>query len=96
MKKEIVMPQMGESITEGTIIKWYKKVGDSVKKDEILYEISTDKVDTEIPSSDDGVLSEIKFGENETVNVGTVVAILETEGTATEKSESVKDKKISP
>ncbi len=96
MKKEIVMPQMGESITEGTIIKWHKKVGDSVKKDEILYEISTDKVDTEIPSSDDGVLSEIKFGENETVDVGTVVAILETEGTAAEKSESVKDKKISP
>jgi len=55
MRKEIVMPKMGESVTEGTIIKWYKKVGDEVKKDEIIYEITTDKVDTEIPSPEDGV-----------------------------------------
>lgn len=77
MKIEVVMPQMGESITEGTIIKWHKKKGDLVKKDEIIYEISTDKVDTEIPSPTDGKLIDIKVLENETVEVGTVVAIIE-------------------
>ncbi|MCB0747483.1 MAG: 2-oxoglutarate dehydrogenase, E2 component, dihydrolipoamide succinyltransferase [Ignavibacteriae bacterium] len=79
MKVEIVMPKMGESINEGTIIKWHKKVGDRVKKDEIIYEISTDKVDTEIPSPADGILSEIKAYENETVPINEVVAIIETE-----------------
>lgn len=79
MKIEVVMPQMGESITEGTIIKWHKKKGDLVKKDEIIYEISTDKVDTEIPSPTDGKLMDIKVLENETVEVGTVVAIIETD-----------------
>lgn len=79
MKIEVVMPQMGESITEGTIIKWHKKKGDLVKKDEIIYEISTDKVDTEIPSPTDGKLIDIKVLENETVEVGTVVAIIETD-----------------
>lgn len=78
MKVEIVMPKMGESINEGTLIKWHKKKGDRVKKDEIIYEISTDKVDTEIPSPEDGVLVDIKVFEQETVQVGTVVAILET------------------
>lgn len=79
MKVEIVMPKMGESINEGTLIKWHKKKGDRVKKDEIIYEISTDKVDTEIPSPEDGVLVDIKVFEQETVEVGTVVAILETD-----------------
>lgn len=79
MKVEIIMPKMGESISEGTLIKWHKKRGDLVKKDEIIFEISTDKVDTEIPSSEAGVLAEIKVFEQETVEVGTVVAILETE-----------------
>lgn len=79
MEIEVVMPQMGESITEGTIIKWHKKKGDLVKKDEIIYEISTDKVDTEIPSPTDGKLIDIKVLENETVEVGTVVAIIETD-----------------
>jgi len=79
MKIEVVMPHMGESITEGTIIKWHKKKGDLVKKDEIIYEISTDKVDTEIPSPTDGKLIDIKVLENETVEVGTVVAIIETD-----------------
>ena len=78
MKVEIVMPKMGESINEGTLIKWHKKKGDKVKKDEIIYEISTDKVDTEIPSPEDGVLEEIKVFEQETVLVGTVVAVIET------------------
>ncbi len=84
MKINIVMPQMGESITEGTIIKWHKKKGDKVKKDEIIYEISTDKVDTEIPSPQDGILAEIKVFEQETVPVNSVVAVLETDASAAE------------
>ncbi len=82
MKIDIIMPKMGESIIEGTIIKWHKKVGDSVKKDEIIYEISTDKVDTEIPSPADGILAEIKAYENETVPINEVVAVIETDGSA--------------
>ena len=77
---EVIMPKMGESINEGTIIKWYKKVGDSVKQDEIIFEISTDKVDTEIPSPGNGVLKEIKFKEGDTVEVGVVVAVIEADG----------------
>lgn len=73
---EIAMPKMGESVMEGTIIKWYKKVGDPVKKDETLFEISTDKVDTEIPSPEEGILAEIIVAEQKTVEVGTVVAKL--------------------
>jgi len=73
---EIIMPKMGESITEGTVIKWYKNIGDFVKKDEILFEISTDKVDTEIPSNGEGYLTEILVKENETVDVDTVVAVI--------------------
>ncbi|MDQ7815775.1 MAG: 2-oxoglutarate dehydrogenase, E2 component, dihydrolipoamide succinyltransferase [Melioribacteraceae bacterium] len=82
MKVDIVMPKMGESINEGTLIKWHKKKGDKVKKDEIIYEISTDKVDTEIPSPEDGVLVDIKVFEQETVEVGTVVAVIDTNGEA--------------
>jgi 2-oxoglutarate dehydrogenase E2 component (dihydrolipoamide succinyltransferase) len=67
---------MGESVMEGTIIKWYKKAGDRVKKDEPLFEISTDKVDTEIPSPAEGTLMEVLIGEQETVEVGTIVARL--------------------
>ncbi|MEW5844165.1 MAG: 2-oxoglutarate dehydrogenase, E2 component, dihydrolipoamide succinyltransferase [Bacteroidota bacterium] len=89
MKVEIVMPQMGESITEGTLIKWHKKKGDAVKKDEIIYEISTDKVDTEIPSPENGVLVDIKVFEQETVQVGTVVAILETNGESVSQMDKV-------
>ncbi len=81
-RMEVVMPQMGESITEGTIVKWHKKVGEKVKKDETLLEISTDKVDSEIPSPGSGVLAEILVGEQKTVLVGTVIAHLEIEGTA--------------
>jgi pyruvate dehydrogenase E2 component (dihydrolipoamide acetyltransferase) len=79
---EIVMPQMGESIFEGTIVKWLKKVGDAVQKDEPLFEISTDKVDAEIPSPIDGVLTEIKFGEGATVQVNQVVAVIGGAGSA--------------
>jgi pyruvate dehydrogenase E2 component (dihydrolipoamide acetyltransferase) len=73
---EVVMPQMGESIFEGTITKWLKKAGDSVQKDEPLFEISTDKVDAEIPAPVAGVLREIRIGEGETVEVNTVVAVI--------------------
>jgi len=73
---EIVMPQMGESIFEGTITKWLKKTGDAVRKDEPLFEISTDKVDAEIPSPVEGMLTEIKVAEGETVQVNTVVAVI--------------------
>ena len=66
MKVDVLMPKMGESITEGTLIKWHKNKGDQVEKDEIIFEISTDKVDTEIPSPESGVLVDIKVFENET------------------------------
>ncbi len=79
---DIIMPKMGESVSEGTIIKWHKKKGDSVKRDEIIFEISTDKVDTEIPSPADGILSEVKFNEGDTVEVGTVVAAIDVNGEA--------------
>src|SRR4051812_43186653 len=73
------MPQMGESIAEGTLSKWLKKVGDEVKRDEPIFEISTDKVDAEIPSPVAGVLAEVIVAEGETVAVQTVVARIETE-----------------
>src|SRR2546423_15091019 len=80
MSTEVVMPQMGESIAEGTITKWLKQVGDRVERDEPLFEISTDKVDAEIPSPAAGTLTEIKFKEGETVEVNTVVALLDGAG----------------
>jgi 2-oxoglutarate dehydrogenase E2 component (dihydrolipoamide succinyltransferase) len=76
------MPQMGESIAEGTLSKWLKKVGDPVKRDEPLFEISTDKVDAEIPAPSAGVLAEIKVQQGQTVPVQTVVGVLETEAGA--------------
>jgi pyruvate dehydrogenase E2 component (dihydrolipoamide acetyltransferase) len=82
MSVEVVMPQMGESITEGTVSKWLKQVGERVEKDEAILEISTDKVDAEVPSPGAGVLLEIRTPEGETVEVGTVVAIVGEEGEA--------------
>ena len=79
---EIVMPQMGESITEGTVSKWLKSVGDTIAKDEPLLEISTDKVDAEVPSPASGTLLEIKVNEGETVEVGSVVALVGTQSGA--------------
>src|SRR5580704_9241816 len=73
---DVIMPQMGESIFEGTITKWLKKPGDSVQQDEPLFEISTDKVDAEIPSPVAGVLAEIKIAEGNTVQINTVVAVI--------------------
>ncbi len=80
MATEVVMPQMGESIAEGTITKWMKNVGDHIDRDEPLFEISTDKVDAEIPSPAAGTLTEIRFKEGETVEVNTVVAVLDGDG----------------
>jgi len=80
MSVEVVMPQMGESITEGTVSKWLKAVGDKIGKDEPILEISTDKVDAEVPSPGEGVLQEIRHQEGETVEVGTVLAVIGAEG----------------
>lgn len=76
MPTNVVMPQMGESVAEGTVVRWIKKIGDAVDRDEPLFEISTDKVDAEIPSPAAGVLLEIRVRENETVPIDTVVAVL--------------------
>jgi pyruvate dehydrogenase E2 component (dihydrolipoyllysine-residue acetyltransferase) len=80
MAVDVVMPQMGESIFEGTITKWLKKPGDRIERDEPLFEISTDKVDAEIPAPTAGVLKEIKVPEGKTVPIQTVVAVIEAEG----------------
>src|SRR5580658_10254858 len=77
MAVDVIMPQMGESIFEGTITKWLKKAGDKIERDEPLFEISTDKVDAEIPSPSAGVLKEIKVAEGQTVPIQTVVAVIE-------------------
>ncbi len=82
MAVDIVMPQMGESIFEGTITKWLKKPGDKVERDEPLFEISTDKVDAEIPSPSAGVLKEIKVAEGKTVPIQTVVGVIDAAGGA--------------
>src|SRR5262245_10840906 len=82
MPTDVVMPQMGESIAEGTIVRWIKKVGDTVDRDEPLFEISTDKVDAEIPSPAAGVVSEIRAQEGETVAVNSVVAVIGAAGEA--------------
>jgi pyruvate dehydrogenase E2 component (dihydrolipoamide acetyltransferase) len=82
MSTDVVMPQMGESIAEGTIVRWIKKVGDKVDRDEPLFEISTDKVDAEIPSPAGGVVSEIRVKEGETVPVNSIVAVIGAAGEA--------------
>jgi len=82
MATDVLMPQMGESIAEGTIVKWLKKIGDAVQRDEPLLEISTDKVDAEIPAPDAGVLAEILAKEGETVSVNSVIARLAASGEA--------------
>ncbi|HMU61764.1 MAG TPA: dihydrolipoamide succinyltransferase, partial [Gemmatimonadales bacterium] len=81
-KIDVIMPQMGESIAEGTLSRWMKKVGDTVKRDEPIFEISTDKVDAEIPAPQAGTLVEILVQEGETVAIQTVVARLETDASA--------------
>src|SRR5258708_6284928 len=89
MATNVVMPKMGESITEGTILRWLKKPGDAIQKDEPILEISTDKVDTEVPAPVAGTLLEQKAQEKETVAVGALIAII---GDAGEKVDGVQAK----
>ena len=98
MATEIVMPQMGESIVEGTITKWLKKPGDKIQRDEPLFEISTDKVDAEIPAPASGVLQEIKVAEGTTVQVNTVVGTISSDGdgAAPAKAAPAAEKKPAP
>src|SRR6266576_2851646 len=91
MSTDVVMPQMGESVAEGTIVRWIKKVGDTVERDEPLFEISTDKVDAEIPSPVAGVISEIRVKEGETVPVNSVVAVIGGAGAAGARSAASTD-----
>jgi len=93
MKHDMVMPKMGESITEGTIIRWLKQVGDAVEKDEIILEISTDKVDSEIPTPIAGTIAEFLAKEGDTVEVGNVIARIESEGKAAAEPTPVKPSK---
>ena len=73
---DVTLPQLGETVTEGTITQWFKNVGDTVAEDEPLFEVSTDKVDTEVPSPIAGVLTEIRVPEGDTVDVGAVIAVV--------------------
>src|SRR3954471_4229481 len=73
---DIEMPQLGETVTEGTITKWFKNVGDPIAEDEVLFEVSTDKVDSEVPSPVAGFVSEIRVPEGDTVDVGTILAVV--------------------
>ena len=93
MATDVIMPQMGESIFEGTITKWLKKPGDRVERDEPLFEISTDKVDAEIPSPTAGVLKEIKVNEGQTVPIQTVVAVIDAGGAAAAPAPAAKEEK---
>jgi len=97
MPTPVIMPQMGESIVEGTITKWLKQIGDPVEKDEPLFEISTDKVDAEIPAPSSGILTEIKFPEGATVGINTVVATLSENGfTAAQPSAPAEPQSLAP
>jgi len=92
MKIEVVMPKMGESLQEGTITKWLKKVGDKIERDEMILEISTDKVDTEVPAPNSGILAEILIPEGQTVEVGTVIAYIETDSNPKFETPNVSNK----
>ena len=78
---DLVMPKLGESIMEATILKWVKNVGDAVKMDETILEIATDKVDSEVPSTAEGVITELLFKENDVVPIDAVIARIQTTGT---------------
>src|SRR5687768_15039290 len=96
MSVEVVMPQMGESITEGTVSKWLKSVGDKIEKDEPILEISTDKVDAEVPSPAAGTLLEIRHQEGDTVEVGTALAVIGTEAEVSSPMSQVPGEVSSP
>src|SRR5512142_2879362 len=93
---DVVMPQMGESIFEGTLTKWLKKPGDKVQRDEPLFEISTDKVDAEIPAPASGILKEQKVAEGTTVQVNTVVGVIDEAGAAAGASAPAKPAAAAP
>jgi len=93
MATNVVMPKMGESITEGTILRWLKQPGDQIKKDEPILEISTDKVDTEVPAPSAGTLLQQLVQEKQTVAVGTPIAVI---GEAGEKAEAPKAQEVKP
>ena len=97
-KFEIIMPKLGESIQEGTITKWFVKEGDKIEEDDMLFEVATDKVDSEIPSPVDGIISEILFPEESLVAVGTVVAVINTggEGEEAEEIEKITKEELLP
>ena len=82
MATTVSMPQLGETVTEGTILRWAKQVGDTIAEDEVLVEISTDKVDTEVPSPAAGTILEILVNEGDTVSVGTAMVVIGAEGEA--------------
>jgi 2-oxoglutarate dehydrogenase E2 component (dihydrolipoamide succinyltransferase) len=91
---EVVMPRLGESIIEATVLKWNKNVGESIKADEILLEIATDKVDSEVPSPVSGVITEILFKENDVVKIGSLIAIISVEGDNTEEIKTSDENKL--
>ena len=91
---EILMPKLGESIEEATIIKWFVKVGDKVEEDDILLEVATDKVDSEIPSPVEGVVTKILFKEDDLVLVGTTIAIINLNGETEEVVETIQQDNI--
>ena len=92
---DLIMPKMGESIMEATILRWHKKPGDSIALDETVLEIATDKVDTEVPSTASGILSEVLFSENDVVPIGTVIARIKTEGTQLQEETIVPEAPVS-
>ncbi|WP_306578419.1 biotin/lipoyl-containing protein, partial [Corynebacterium cystitidis] len=96
MAHSVEMPELGESVTEGTITTWLKEVGDTVEVDEPLLEVSTDKVDTEIPSPVAGVLLEIKAEEDDTVEVGEVIAIVGDEGESADSGADAAEEQDEP
>ncbi len=79
---DILMPKMGESIEEATITKWFVKEGDKVEEDDVLLEIATDKVDSEIPSPVEGIVKKVLFSQDDTIAVGTVIAVIDMDGTS--------------
>ena len=90
---DITMPQLGETVTEGTITKWFKSVGDEISEDEPLFEVSTDKVDSEVPSPESGYLAEILVEEGDTVDVGTKLAVISSEAPSGDGQKSEKAEK---
>ena len=88
---DVVMPKMGESITEGTILEWYKKVGEAIAQDETLLEIGTDKVDSEIPAPNGGIVIEILAQPNDVIDVGEVIARIETSEAEINKKQTIEE-----